>query len=229
MTDMNPDEARADYVNKLGDEFGNSYYHAHAEWCDLWLTWKQFKNLFCRGAERVDLINRSGAGFFERVERFFLDSVFLAICRLSDPVKTMGKENLTVKVFLQFMDTDARRKELAALLGAVEKITEFARDWRNRAIGHNDLNLKLGAAEPLKEALLSDIENAIDALFQVFKYIHTEVLESDVLNEVIDGLNNEMVMLDRLYLGDQVFQNNMEALGPGHYTALEFPQWLMNS
>lgn len=64
MSIMEPDKVLANYQDSLGDDFGLVYYIARNEWCDLWVTWKQYKNMFGHGIERVDLMNRAGSGFF---------------------------------------------------------------------------------------------------------------------------------------------------------------------
>ncbi|MCB1470528.1 MAG: hypothetical protein KDK08_26030 [Rhizobiaceae bacterium] len=226
MVTKESDQLHDEYLQKLGEEFGATYFHARNEWCDLWLTWKQFENLFGHGPERVELLNKAGAAFFYRVDRHFFEAVTLALCRLSDPVKSAGKSNLTVMRFEQFMDTEDRKTRMSELLEAVKTATEFARDWRNRRISHNDYELKIGTAEPLKDATRDLMNEAISALFQVLGFISAEFLDQHLHNEVIDHLNNEMVMLERLYLGHETWERKMEDFLNEHGTPRVLPSWL---
>lgn len=228
MTTKSSEEIMDEYVTALGKEFGTALFHAKNEWCDLWLTWKQFKNLFGHGPERVELMNRAGAGFFYRVDKHFFEAVALAVCRLSDPVKSAGKANLTVRLFESFMDTVARKQRMQELLDAVQKSTEFARDWRNRRIGHNDYGLKTGEAVPLEKATLEYMDAAIAALHETLSYVCLEFMGQNLHNEVIDDLNNEMVMLHRLFLGDAEVQKELEELKAGNYQNKALPAWLNN-
>ena len=230
MVTRSAEQILKEYKDTLGEDFGEIYFHAYVEWCDLSHTWKQFKNLFGHGPERVDLMNRAGAGFFYRVDRFFFEAVVMAVCRLSDPVKTVKKANLTVMLFEQHMDTEIRKKTMKKLLEKVEDSTEFARDWRNRRIGHNDFNLKVGTAKPLERITLESMDAAISALHKTLYYIGTEFMDVDMMNEFAGNYRDEMVMLNCLYRGDEDFRDEQEALMAGNYRIRrEMPKWLNNS
>jgi hypothetical protein len=213
----------------LGNEFGEVCYHVFNEWCDLYVTWKQFKNLFCRGPERVELLNKAGAGFFYNVDRHFFSSVMLALCRLSDPPATAGRKNLTAMLFHKFMDTDERATKMVVLLEQVTQSTAFARDWRNRRISHNDFSLKVEQAEPLKTATVELVDRAIAAIHATLAYIYQEFKDAGLHDDVIDGLNNEMVMLNRIYLGVQQQERNLELLKIGKFEQFDFPKWMENT
>lgn len=229
MTTQNPNDVLAKYKDALGDEFGTSYYQILGEWSDLWLTWKQFENLFGHGPERVELMNRAGASFFYRVDKLLFESVALAVCRLSDPIQSAGKTNLTVRLFEKYMDTNERKTKIQELLKEVISSTEFSRDWRNRKIGHNDYALKTGTAEPLKKASRISMTAAITSIHSTLSFISMEFMDSHLENEVIDDMNNEMVMLHRLYLGDKLFHKELRELKESHKIPEELPNWLTNS
>lgn len=228
MTTQNPEEVLARYTAALGDEFGTAYYQILSEWSDLWLTWRQFENLFGHGPERVELMNRAGASFFYRVDRLFFESVALAVCRLSDPIKSAGKSNLTIRLFEKYMDTNDRKAKMQELLNEVISSTEFARDWRNRKISHNDYALKIGAAEPLQKASRNSMNAAIASLHLTLAYVSTELMESYLDNEVINDMNDEMVMLHRLFLGDEQFQKELKELKETRTIGSELPKWVTN-
>jgi hypothetical protein len=191
----------------LGNEFGEVCYHVFNEWCDLYVTWKQFKN----------------------VDRHFFSSVMLALCRLSDPPATAGRKNLTAMLFHKFMDTDERATKMVVLLEQVTQSTAFARDWRNRRISHNDFSLKVEQAEPLKTATVELVDRAIAAIHATLAYIYQEFKDAGLHDDVIDGLNNEMVMLNRIYLGVQQQERNLELLKIGKFEQFDFPKWMENT
>jgi hypothetical protein len=223
------EEVLEKYCRHLGKKFGDVYFLARNEWIDIRVTWNQYENLFGHGPERVDLMNKAGVLFFFMVQRHFFEAVLLAVCRLSDQIKTGRKANLTVLLFREFMDTDERRIKLDSLLEKVEVTTEFARDWRNRRISHNDLDLKNGTAAPLEEANRKLVSNAIKALHEVLNYINLEFINTELIDDVITGFNNEMAMLDRLYLGVMSYEKELAALKSGIVPPLERPEWLHNS
>jgi AbiU2 len=228
MTHQTATETHKNYRQRLGQEFGDVFYLSFNEWCDLQQIWAQFENLFGHGPERVALMNEAGAGFFYYVDRLFFEASMLALCRLSDPMKSAGKENLTVMLFMKFMDNDVRKAKMQALLDTATASTNFARDWRNRKIGHNDLNLKMGTALPLEDATRNLVNQAITALHGVFEYVTVEFMNTNLGNKVIAGLNNEMVMLHRLLLGVEQNARVLEDLKLGKLDTHEWPKWLRN-
>ncbi|CAD7039475.1 hypothetical protein RHAB21_02922 [Pseudorhizobium halotolerans] len=229
MAHNSPEQVREKYVAKLGDELGVIYHHLLNEWCSVWLVWKQFENLFGHGQERITLLNKAGGSFFYLVDQLFFEATILAICRLSDPPRSAGKRNLTVFSLLNFMDTNQRRAELQLRLRAAQEATMFARDWRNRRISHNDHALLTNtSAEPLKEATRIKVSSAIKSLHEVLRYISIELMQTDLHDEVIDQLNNEMVLLDLLYLGQLAHEKELLDLRLDQDTRLERPLWLRN-
>lgn len=212
----------------LGAEFGDIYFHAKSEWIDIWVTWNQYENLFGQGPERVELMNKAGAIFFYMVQRHFFETVLLGVCRLSDPIKTGRKTNLTVLALHQFMDTDERRTKLESLLDEVGTTTEFARDWRNRRISHNDLDLKNGTADPLESANRDLVNTSLKSIHNVLSYISLEFMDSELMGEVAVGFNNEITMLDRLYLGIEANDRELNELKNNKIVPLERPEWLHN-
>ncbi|KAB2757955.1 hypothetical protein F9K81_11415 [Brucella anthropi] len=228
MVTRNSEEIIQNNIEVMGESPGMLHYHAVNEWCDLHLIWKQFSNLFCKGKERVDLLNRCGANFFYTVDRLFFQAAILSICRLSDPTRTLGKSNLTVLSYADIVSADDK-SEIDALLDDLKTKTEFARDWRNRHIGHNDLALLLGTSAPLKEATIDDVENSIDAIFAVINFVQMKFFGNAIHNVVVDSLNNEMATLNRLFHGDKAHHTRMENLRNHIDTPNDEPKWLSNS
>jgi AbiU2 len=229
MSHQTTNETHDEYRKQLGLEFGDVFYYSLNEWCDLWCTWSQYENLFGHGSERVALLNKAGAAFFYQVDRHFLEACMLSACRLSDPIETAGKKNLTVQLFAKFIDTAKRKAEMAQLLDAASASTGFARDWRNRRIAHNDFDLRNGTGKPLEDASRKLMNIAIDKLHKVFAYVATEFMNTHLADTVIAPLNNEVVMLHRLHLGVEQFERDMEALKAGKLELREWPKWLQGA
>lgn len=224
-----PQEILGNYQKALGTEFGEVYFHALNEWCELWVIWNQFESLFGHCEERVDLMNKAGGGFFYFVDKLFFQSVLLAVCRISDHPESQGKPNLSLRLFQNFMDTDRQKADMKTLLEKLKSGTEFARDWRNRHIAHNDLKLRLGRAQQLENATRKSVKDAIESAHKVLAYVSVEFLQTDLSNEVVPELNDEMVMLHRLYLGVEKFESDMHGFQDSDRLLEATPKWLANS
>lgn len=216
-------------IKIMGKELGHLHYYLVGEWCDLHLIWKQFVNLFCSGPERVALLNRCGANFFYTVDRLFFESAVLSVCRLTDPANTFKKANLTVNSYTELLSDERSKAEIVSLLKVLSENTKFARDWRNRHIGHNDLALKLGEAKPLEAATIESMAASIDAILAVINFVQMKFFENTIHNGVIGSLNDEMVTLNRLFYGDEVHQQRLENLRNNIDIPNDEPEWLSNS
>lgn len=222
-------EIQAEYQKTLGKEFGDAFFYVKNEWIDVWVTWNQYQNLFGSGPERVELMNKSGPMFFHMVQRHFFEATLLGLCRLSDPPKTGKKRNLTVMLLCDFMDTSERCDRLSALLDKVSVNTKFARDWRNRRISHNDLDLKHGAADPLEKATRESVTVSLNSVYEVLAYVSIEFLMDDLVNDVIVGFDNEFAMLERLYLGNLAREEEIRKLKSEGIRPSDRPIWLYKS
>jgi hypothetical protein len=220
-----PQQVENGHIDKLGPVLGPFY---HALWNDLaWLQvkWQEFREAFGTTPKRVELLNSSAGLFFRIVQDTLWADTLLHICRLTDPPKSAGKENLTLKALPPLITDPKLRSEISALVDHAVTSTAFARDWRNRHLSHNDLALALNkGAQPLAIASSQQVANAIAAIHAVLNRISEQLLKSTLASEVFtpptgvltlmsvlqDGLNKREVRLERLRRGKHFSEN----LGP---------------
>jgi AbiU2 len=217
-------EVQENYRTKLGAEFGDAYYLCLAEWVDIVGIWHQYENLFGHNQEKIDLLNEAGGRFFYNVERLFFRSVVLGLCRLIDPIKSSGKDNLTIRRLGRFMDTEYQKDRFKLLENAALTSTDFARDWRNRYIAHNDLGLKQNAAAPLAFASREFVKIAISNFHSILNFISAEFMNTDLANRV-SGFNHEMDVLYRLYLGSIKEKEIQSSVDQGIFNLVPTPSW----
>jgi len=116
------------------------------------------------------------------LQEVLFEDVMLHICRITDRATVSGRETLTVTRL-----TKAGRKVagLDALLDDVHTKTAFARDWRNRHIGHQDLELALNTATPLKPATRQGVRDAIAAIAAALNCVERHYGGSPVAFELV--------------------------------------------
>ena len=158
------DTVEQEYQGKLGAEFGAVFNGLRNDWATGLVRFNEFRELFSK-AQQVELLNSiSGGGFIRDIQRILWDDLMLRVCRLTDPIQTAGKDNLTVKRLPDFCEEPELREEVQIRAKAAFEAARFARDWRNRRISHADLARAIEPnAEPLAPASLGQIEAALDA------------------------------------------------------------------
>lgn len=178
-------EAENEHITKLGPDLGPVF---HVLWNDrAWLVvkWQEYREMFGSSAEQVELLN-SASLFFQIVQDTLWQDILLHLCRMTDPPKSMGRENLTLRSLPDLISDPAFGAEVALLVEQAIGTTAFARDWRNRHIGHRDLALALkSGVQPLASASEVQVSAALSAIHAVLNRISERLLDSTLADDVI--------------------------------------------
>lgn len=230
------DKQIAERKVRFGDDLGEYLFHVEQQWVGLKSLWREYEALFGHGSERIEFLNKSAGSFFFLVYRTFYESTILSICRLTDPVKSLGKPNLTLMGLPERVSEPALREELESLNVIAWEAAEFQRDWRNRRISHNDLGLALNKAEPLKSGTREKMNAAISAIHAPIDLLYQRLADTTYLDKIIAPSDDAVRMLNVMFDGLEARKIHDENI-----TALDFdfdeyekeidarPSWLMRS
>jgi hypothetical protein len=217
MTFRTADEAKADYIRRMGAPLGELYHALWQEVAWLYIKWEEYVGLFGTKPSRIELLNRAAPSFFRIVEDSMWDDVTLHVARLTDPPKSKGRANLTIQRLPNLVDHLMTRDALASLIATAIGASDFCRDWRNRRIAHRDLNLALErGAEPLKPASREKMRAALSSIVGVLNVISVHYLDStsffengargggaiSLLYVIDDGLTAQSEQRDRRKRGE---------------------------
>ena len=144
------------------------------EWADAEWLLQEYRDLFSDG-ERLKLLNRLAGGLLALLQRALWENLLLRVARLTDPVRTGGHTNLTFQQLPDFFkEQRARHSELNGEVESAVAAAQFARDWRNRRIGHRDLSHALDdQARPLETASLQRVDKALASIHRVLQIIYS--------------------------------------------------------
>jgi hypothetical protein len=172
MTTRTAEEAKANYVKKMGDALGTQFAELWLEVENLSAAWGEYVELFAE-PDSVVVLNQTAPAIFRIIQVFLWEHMLLRIARLTDPPTSgKGKENLTILNLPSLVEDRGEKAKLDELASIAKSKTEFCRDWRNRHIAHRDLELlKNGSAKPLEEANGIKVTDALSAI----KNVLTEV------------------------------------------------------
>lgn len=227
LSGLSAEETLEVYCERYGHELGKVLYFLMNDWTELWITWHQFKNLFAADKERVDLLNKAAGAFFARVDTHFLNACISSICRLTDPVKSVRKPNLTVRMLPSLMTDDELRSEVTLLCNEALEKAESMRDHRNRRISHNDLAISLRERSDLEMITLEKMDAAIQAIFAPLNLISFKQAGAEISNQVMYSAPDEVSLLYRLF---DAFEDeeHRRALAKENFNLAhrEYPNWL---
>ncbi len=142
------------------------------EFAQLNHRWKLLCDLFVDDST-VDLMNKSGSHVFTLFQKLVIDDVILSLCRLSDPPRSCGKENNSLKYHF-----GKKRNHMAPevvvetedLFSKLDKEMSNIRDTRNWAMSHSDLEIATKLKD-LPNITYDEIESIIELACKILNRI----------------------------------------------------------
>lgn len=172
--ELSADEIRAAKLAAMPAPLGELHYVLSNEVTWLHIKWNDFLSLFGSEAETLELLNQTAPHFFHDLQRMIWEDVLLHLCRLTDPPRSAGRSNLTLRQMLPHISDAALKTEAGSLIDAAEYKTKFARDWRNRRLAHRELPPLDGQmAQPLATASRQHVEDALAPIRDVMNRIES--------------------------------------------------------
>jgi AbiU2 len=153
---------------------------------------------------------------FRIVQDSLWEDLLLHLARLTDPPKSVGRTNLSIRNFAELLKDSPIADQIATLVEQAVAECEFCRDWRNRHLAHRDLELALGqSVQPLAPASRASVKSALMALASALNAVSihfrssTTVFErgpdgdaTSLLYLLRDGLRYREELIDRIKRGE---------------------------
>ncbi len=174
------EEILEEHINTLGEEFGQVYNRLYREIMFIHCKWSEFETLFGEGMKPIETMNKLAPLFFYIIQNNLFDDVILSICRITDPIKSTGKYNLTFRLIPEYVD-EAIRPTITEQVENIIVDSSFCRDRRNRLISHLDRDLALNrTAKPLEPANRNKVNNLLKRFQELIDTIEGHYYNSQV-------------------------------------------------
>ncbi len=184
--DQTAEQVRAEDLDKLGPKLAPVFSELKNDLAWLQVKWAEYRELFGSSPQRIELLNSAAGLFFRILQDTLWEDALLHLCRLTDRPTMRGRDNLTIRALPELLDDEALKVDVSRLVAEAIAKVAFARDWRNRRIGHRDLGIALGSAStPLAAVSRADVSEALSAIHRVVNEIHERLLDSTLSDEVI--------------------------------------------
>ena len=209
-THRTSEEIKNDYVSQMGGELGSLF---HALWQEVaWLhnEWHEYVQLFGTKQSRVALMNEAAPAFFGIIQQELLQMIVLRIARLTDPPKSAGKSNLTIRQLPEKIDDRLLRQKVTDLINTAVAAANFCRERRHRHIAHRALDVSLGVTtDPLPNVTRENISSAMASLAEVLNAVSHHYLNSTTDFALISNLGGAVALIRIL---DDGVQKKMERI-----------------
>lgn len=144
----------------------------------LAFRWKIFCQLFDSGQESIQLMNKSGSNVFWLFQRLVLDDVMIRLSRLTDPEKSLGRENASISNVVgkaRACLSAPTVTEVEALIVELEHHVQNVRSHRNKTLAHADLSHALNVSA-LPPVTYDELEKAMKTLQEIVSKVASEAL-----------------------------------------------------
>lgn len=136
----------------------------------------EFKIIY--SADQLELLNCTAPFFFVKLREYYWNRLILAISRFTDPPKSNGFENLSIKVLTEFAKElpEPLEKMINQNVENVLKASITIREYRNKIISHRDMTTATLTEDDIPTIFVETIENifsTIDDSLNIF-YHHLD-------------------------------------------------------
>jgi hypothetical protein len=192
-------QVEAEYLTLMGGELGPVFWQLHKKLIELHIIWQQYRQLFGKDPETVELLNRTAGLLFKLMQDQIWDSVLLGISRMTDPPATRGKKNLTVQSLPPLIQDPGLRAEVQALCDMAVAEAAYAREHRNKRIAHQDHDYTHDpGANPLSGISREKVEGMLKVLRDVLNRLNSHFKGSTTFYEDFIDESGARVLIHKL-------------------------------
>jgi AbiU2 len=212
------------HFREMGTELGSVYDVLRDDVVRIHMKWNQYRQLYARSPERIELLNQAAGHLFGLIQEVLLEDVVMHLARLSDSERTGRKENLS----LQSLHALILDKQLASEIDALAKIAltacDFTRVWRNLRLAHRDRALSLASsADPLPGISRAMIEEALASIRAVLNQLSRHYIGSETNYQLVIAYGRDAdSLVYHLRLGLRAEEKRSERLENGEFLPEDF-------
>lgn len=219
------DEILQSHIKHMGEKLGTYFNALWNEVAWLYTKWLEYDELFGIKPSRVDLLNDAAPTFFHIVQNCLFRDIILHIARLTDPPKTGGKKNLSIRSFPDQISSDTLKNEIGRLIEVAIEKADFCRDWRNRRLAHKDLKLALSEeVVPLKPASRGKVKDVLEAISSIMNAIARHYMDTTIVFDGLPRLKGGEALLYILDDGIKAEKNRRERIKSGKFNEDDLKQ-----
>lgn len=220
---LSPDQVLAENIAAMGEELGQLYTSLSNELTWAYWSWGEFVELYASKPSRVRLVNRAAPLFFHVVQESLWDTALLGIARLAGPLRTRGKENLSVLRLEPWFIESGLRAIGDKLFAEVRTHCAFALEWRNRRLAHRDLALALRRpAARLPAASKDRVDAALRSLAHVLNALDDHFCGAECAYELRSSGGGAVALLQVIRDGLRLEEHRIARARAGSYDPAEW-------
>jgi len=167
------------YAPELPEDVRPVFQNLCQDLASLHGKWRFYLELFS-DRDTVGLLNNVAMASFQMLEESLRSDITMSICRLCDPAKSCGQNNLSINVLVEKF---SKVPGLSQLWDDFQRQCEPVRQYRNKRIGHNDLSAALqphdnplpNVTRPTIDSILSEATKLVNQVYRFHTHTNGEL------------------------------------------------------
>jgi len=145
---------------------------------DLNIQWQMFDGLYAP-SEHYPVFNRTGPNFWNHLQAYLLDALFLSVSRFFDPAKMRDSDNLSLRAVIDFEEVCGIRNDLKEREAVMRLIWEKGiKVWRHKRLSHSDMQIAL-RPDILPNVPFADVKDLVSGISEFARVINCRLHEYD--------------------------------------------------
>lgn len=170
------------YSEKLPENIQDVFMWLCQDVASLQQKWDFWLELFGE-SQNTKLLSELAPASFNVILETLQSDVTMAICRLSDPPKSMGQENLS---FATLVKNCAEIEGVENLGAEFQRMCEPVRQRRNKRVSHRDLNSVINPSEnPLPGISKEQIDMIVKKAAEILNFILQHYENAELLFHMV--------------------------------------------
>lgn len=218
-----------EYLDAMPHKQAALYYALFNSTCSLRQKWEHFNQLYGTSPEIVLLLNETAPAFFSLVQRTLHNEILLHICRLTDPKETRSKgkkpfKNITIRRLPDFVSESDIGESLNEEIKLCISKSEYARQLRDKKIGHHDLDHAIyPLTYPMESHSRSCIQYSVDSITTIFNLVNSKLFNKNVEFDYLVTRGSKQSILYALYDSKELQKQKLNWTKDSNQIAKLFP------
>lgn len=166
----------------------------------IWLRccYNTYTTLYESGSDVLQTLSKTASIFFHDFNMILIDYCILLICRITDPAKSFGRDNLTVQHLNSLLrERGVFNDEICRYSKDLHAYREKVKPVRDRLIAHRDADSVMNG-KPLGNHEKEDVEKFFDSLQEYADAVGNAIGEGPLDFRTIPGPGDAIDLIRKL-------------------------------
>lgn len=187
-------ENKKKLILTMGEATGGLYYLVENQICDLRIKFADFKELFGKDQETIDLLNDACSNFFGRLQIMMKDDLNLSLSRLLDN----RKDTASLTKLIESLSDPSLKKKLSVKLSEIKVLASENKKLRDFRLAHTSKHHQLNSNKKLVYISRAKFKEIIDKICEVLNLINDHFQLPNIMFESLDESPTSKCLVIRL-------------------------------